>query len=112
MTAVKSARKEKRATSIGFHGNIVDVSLCYQDDDDHDEYVGGDASENYHILKVWEEFVREYKRTGQLLVELGSGSSNHFQQLHCNALGFFTMIKSFVNHQYILNKAFFLLGQK
>ena len=29
MTAVKSARKEKRATSIGFHGNIVDVSLCY-----------------------------------------------------------------------------------
>ena len=51
MTAVKSARKEKRATSIGFHGNIVDVSLCYQDDDDHhhdyhdaDEYVGGDAS--------------------------------------------------------------------
>ena len=83
MTAVKSARKEKRATSIGFHGNIVDVSLCYQDDDhhhdyhDHDEYVGGDASENYHIVKVWEEFVREYKRTGQLLVELGSGSSNH-----------------------------------
>ena len=35
MTAVKSARKEKRATSIGFHGNIVEVSLCYQDDDDH-----------------------------------------------------------------------------
>ena len=46
MTAVKSARKEKRATSIGFHGNIVDVSLCYQDDDYHDEYVGGDASVN------------------------------------------------------------------
>ena len=54
MTAVKSARKEKRATSIGFHGNIVDVSLCYQDDDDyhhrhyhdHNKYVGGDASEN------------------------------------------------------------------
>ena len=89
MTAVKSARKEKRATSIGFHGNIVDVSLCYQDaddhhhdDDDHDEYVGGDAGENYHILKVWEEFVREYKRTGQLLVELGSGSSNHHQHHH------------------------------
>ena len=78
MTAVKSARKEKRATSIGFHGNIVDVSLCYHDD----EYVGGDAGENYHILKVWEEFVREYKRTGQLLVELGSGSSNHHQHHH------------------------------
>ena len=26
MAAVKSARKERRATSIGFHGNIVDVS--------------------------------------------------------------------------------------
>merc|ERR1719189_3230355 len=49
MTAVKSARKEKRATSIGFHGNIVDV---------------------------WEEFVREYKRTGQLLVELGSDQTS------------------------------------
>merc|ERR1711971_173721 len=49
MTAVKSARKEKRATSIGFHGNIVDV---------------------------WEEFVREYKRSGQLLVELGSDQTS------------------------------------
>jgi len=49
MAAVKSARKEKRATSIGFHGNIVDV---------------------------WEEFVREYKRTGQLLVELGSDQTS------------------------------------
>jgi len=49
MAAVKSARKEKRATSIGFHGNIVDV---------------------------WEEFVREYKRSGQLLVELGSDQTS------------------------------------
>merc|ERR1719367_1044915 len=49
MAAVKSARKEKRATSIGFHGNIVDV---------------------------WEEFVREYKRSGNLLVELGSDQTS------------------------------------
>ena len=84
MTAVKSARKEKRATSIGFHGNIVDVSLCYQDDDDHhhDYHDMLVVMPNYHILKVWEEFVREYKRTGQLLVELGSGSSNYHQHHH------------------------------
>merc|ERR1719367_1631941 len=49
MAAVKSARKEKQATSIGFHGNIVDV---------------------------WEEFVREYKRSGNLLVELGSDQTS------------------------------------
>ena len=38
MAAVKSARKEKRATSIGFHGNIVDVSLYWNDDDDDGDY--------------------------------------------------------------------------
>jgi len=49
MRTVKAARKEKRATSIGFHGNIVEV---------------------------WEEFVREYKRSGHLLVELGSDQTS------------------------------------
>jgi len=49
MTAVKSARRDKRATSIGYLGNIVDV---------------------------WEEFVRELNRSGQLLVELGSDQTS------------------------------------
>ena len=33
------------------------------------------SNRHFAVSKVWEEFVREYKRTGQLLVELGSGSS-------------------------------------
>ena len=78
MAAVKSARKEKRATSIGFHGNIVDVSLYWNDDDDDDDVDDDhdDDRDDDDVVKVWEEFVREYKRSGQLLVELGSGSSN------------------------------------
>ena len=38
MRTVKAARKEKRATSIGFHGNIVEVRFySYSYDDDHDD---------------------------------------------------------------------------
>ena len=44
-----SARKEKRATSIGFHGNAV---------------------------TVWERFLKEYEETGELLVELGSDQTS------------------------------------
>jgi len=46
---IKMARKAKQATSIGFHGNIV---------------------------SVWEMFVQEYEKTGNLLVELGSDQTS------------------------------------
>jgi len=49
ITIVRAARKKKRATSIGFHGNIV---------------------------AVWERFYQEYERTGELLVELGSDQTS------------------------------------
>ena len=43
------ARKNKRATSIGFHGNAV---------------------------TVWERVYKEYEETGELLVELGSDQTS------------------------------------
>ena len=46
---VRKAKREKRATSIGFHGNAV---------------------------TVWERFARELEATGELLVELGSDQVN------------------------------------
>merc|ERR1719500_874657 len=46
---VRAARKEKRATSIGFHGNAV---------------------------TVWERFLKEYQETGEMLVELGSDQTS------------------------------------
>ena len=46
---VRSARRERRATSIGFHGNAV---------------------------TVWEKFLQEYRETGELLVELGSDQTS------------------------------------
>jgi len=49
MRTVKQARREKKATSIGYHGNIVDV---------------------------WEGFVRELEKTGELLVDLGSDQTS------------------------------------
>ena len=61
MAAVKSARKEKRATSIGFHGNIVDVStkayswrwwLWIPDDDDDDYYYSNRIGFNVNIADV------------------------------------------------------------
>ena len=60
----------------------------------HEDHDGGssyglddnDYDWNHHFVvsKVWEEFVREYKRTGQLLVELGSGSSHCRHCRHYN----------------------------
>ena len=38
------------------------------------------------VVKVWEEFVREYKRSGQLLVELGSGSSTSSSSSSSNVM--------------------------
>jgi len=49
ITAVRAARKQKRATSIGFHGNAV---------------------------QVWERLYQEYQETGELLVELGSDQTS------------------------------------
>jgi len=49
MKAVRAARTQKRATSIGFHGNIVEV---------------------------WERFYLEFQKTGELLVELGSDQTS------------------------------------
>ena len=49
LSMVKLARKNKVATSIGFLGNIV---------------------------TVWERFLKEYKETGELLVELGSDQTS------------------------------------
>ena len=49
MKMVRAARKERRATSIGFHGNAV---------------------------TVWERFLQEYRETGELLVELGSDQTS------------------------------------
>merc|ERR1719167_1128558 len=49
MDVVRAARKNKRVTSIGYHGNIVGV---------------------------WERFYEEYKKTGELLVELGSDQTS------------------------------------
>lgn len=46
---VRAARKDKRATSIGYLGNVVNV---------------------------WERFLLEYQRTGDLLVELGSDQTS------------------------------------
>jgi len=49
VATVRDARKNKRVTSIGYHGNIVGV---------------------------WERFYEEYKKTGELLVELGSDQTS------------------------------------
>merc|ERR1712176_131437 len=49
LSMVKLARKNKVATSIGFLGNAV---------------------------TVWERFLKEYKETGELLVELGSDQTS------------------------------------
>merc|ERR1719273_2492869 len=46
---VRKAKREKRATSIGYHGNAV---------------------------TVWERFARELEATGELLVELGSDQTS------------------------------------
>lgn len=49
MATIKQARKERRATSIGYHGNVV---------------------------AVWEGLVQELERGGQLLVDLGSDQTS------------------------------------
>jgi len=49
ITRLRTARKNKEVTSIGYHGNIV---------------------------SVWERLVKEYQLTGDLLVELGSDQTS------------------------------------
>ena len=49
VSMVRAARRERRPTSIGFHGNSV---------------------------AVWERFLQEYRQTGELLVELGSDQTS------------------------------------
>lgn len=49
MARVIKARAEKEATSIGYHGNVVDI---------------------------WERFVQHLERTGELLVDLGSDQTS------------------------------------
>lgn len=46
---IREARAKKQATSIGYHGNIV---------------------------SVWERLLKEYEKTGELLVELGSDQTS------------------------------------
>ncbi|XP_076046199.1 urocanate hydratase-like [Oratosquilla oratoria] len=46
---IRQAKKDKEATSIGYHGNVVNV---------------------------WERLVEEYNQTGELLVELGSDQTS------------------------------------
>ncbi|XP_076469234.1 LOW QUALITY PROTEIN: urocanate hydratase-like [Babylonia areolata] len=49
MARLRQARQQRRPTSIGYHGNIVDL---------------------------WERLVEEYDRTGDLLVDLGSDQTS------------------------------------
>ncbi|PVD24210.1 hypothetical protein C0Q70_14680 [Pomacea canaliculata] len=49
MARIRQARKENNATSIGYHGNVVDL---------------------------WERLVEEYDRTGDLLVDMGSDQTS------------------------------------
>ncbi|XP_060580142.1 urocanate hydratase-like [Ruditapes philippinarum] len=49
ISMIRHAKREKRATSIGYHGNVVDL---------------------------WERLVLEYDRTGDLLVDLGSDQTS------------------------------------